>query len=138
MEILKAGAMVLAVIAPTSHDRWEAHAEGRVLHFESAGGLNCLMRCAKWAFPREKLPSWLAAAIVPLEMDSVRLAEINVMRAKQAGLPNTTMEVFSRHLVFEELLVHVQLDHIISESHDRRDQGAIKVRSRRLEQKFSP
>merc|ERR1712087_853966 len=108
METLKAGAMVLAMVAPTSYDRWEAHAEGRVLHFEVADGLDCLMRCVKWAFPREKTPGWLAAAIMPLQMDSVRLGEISRARTKQAALPNISMEMFTRHVVFEEVLVHVR------------------------------
>ena len=71
MKLLKVGSMVLATIAPTAHERWEAFAEGRALHFENAGGLRALTRGVKWAFAHTKPPKWLQTVIASLQMNSI-------------------------------------------------------------------
>jgi len=121
MEILNVGAMVIATVAPTAHDRWEAHAEGRVIHFETTDGLDALVRCTKWAFPRTEPPRWLRLAISALQMGPGRLEEVRQTRVEQDGEPNIRdNELFPREYLFEEFLAHVQLDHIIAQSFDLR------------------
>lgn len=112
IQLLRAGAMVLATIAPSCHDRSEARAEGRVLHFEHVGGLHSLVRCAKWAFSREQVPGWLQAAILSLRTDTSHAS------MRQSRSKHICLELIPRHEFFEEFLVHVELDHIVSESLD--------------------
>ena len=122
MELLKVGAMVIATVAPTAHDRWEARAEGRVIHFESTGGFDALMRCVKWVFSRVEPPQWLQTAITALKMNQEQLEEVRRRRIEQGGAANIRdLELFPRHALFEEFLTPVQLDHIVAESATLRD-----------------
>jgi len=122
MKLLKVGSMVLATIAPTAHERWEAFAEGRALHFENAGGLRALTRGVKWAFAHTKPPKWLQTVIASLQMNSIHLEEAygkSGKSLKQVDSPCLRgTELFPRHELFEELLVYNQLDHIMSTSQD--------------------
>ena len=74
MELLRVGAMVVATVAPTAIDRWEAQAEGRILQFDEARGLDALDRCAKWGFARTEPPKWLLSAISSLRILPAELA----------------------------------------------------------------
>lgn len=122
MELLNVGAMVVATVAPTAHDRWEAYAEGRVIHFETTAGFNALVRCTKWVYSRVEPPLWLKTAVAALQMDYEQLEEVRRIRIEQGGTPNIRdIELFARHDLFEEFLTPVQLDHIIAESEDLRD-----------------
>lgn len=122
MQLLRVGAMVVATVAPTAHDRWEAHAEGRVIHFETTDGFNALVRCSKWAFSRVGAPNWLQAAITALQMNPDQLEEVRRIRIERGGSPNVRdVELFHRHDLFEEFLTHIKLDHILAESQDLRD-----------------
>ena len=121
MEILNVGAMVIATVAPTAHDRWEAQAEGRVIHFETTDGLDALVRCTKWVFSRSEPPNWLHLAISALQMGPERLEAVRQMRIEQSGEPNIRdNELFPRDCLFEEFLAPVQLDHIVAQSTDLR------------------
>ena len=122
MELLHVGAMVIAAVAPTAHDRWEAQAEGRMIHFDTTDGLKALVRCTKWVFPRAQTPVWLHTAISALQMGSGELEEVRQMRIEQSGEPNIRdNEFFARAELFEEFLVPVQLDHVVAESTSLRD-----------------
>ena len=104
MELLRVGAMVVASVAPTAHDRWEAHAEGRTIHFEATDGFNALVRCTKWVFSRAETPGWLQTAINALQMNQVQLEEVRRIRIEQGGAPNIRdVELFPRHELFEEI-----------------------------------
>ena len=114
--------MVVASVAPTAHDRWEAHAEGRTIHFEATDGFNALVRCTKWVFSRAETPGWLQTAINALQMNQVQLEEVRRIRIEQGGAPNIRdVELFPRHELFEEFLTPVCLDHVVAESSSLRD-----------------
>jgi|TARA_B100000482_G_C12417717_1_gene223803 hypothetical protein len=122
MELLHVGAMVIATVTPTAHDRWEAQAEGRIIHFETTDGLQALIRCTKWVFSRTEAPTWLHSAISALEMGPDQLEHVRRLRIEQNGEPNIRdIELFPREELFEEFVSPIQLDHVVAESPSLRD-----------------
>merc|ERR1712070_590518 len=113
-ELLRVGAMVVATVAPTARDRWEAQAEGRILQFDEETGLNALNRCAKWGFARTEPPKWLHSAISSLRMLPADFT-CEMSKAKRNA------ECYTRIKLFEENLATTQLDHIVTHSLDLRE-----------------
>mmetsp|Transcript_26763 Transcript_26763/g.80244 ORF Transcript_26763/g.80244 Transcript_26763/m.80244 type:complete len:143 (-) Transcript_26763:146-574(-) len=114
-----AGAMVLSTVAPKAHQRWEAKAEGRSIHFEEAGGLDALVHCTKWAFSRVQPPEWLPSAITALKVESDPVDQLHLAHLDSSNPQD--VELYSRHELFEELLVSIEVDHIAA--------GSLELRS---------
>lgn len=120
MELLTVGAMAIASVAPTALDRWEALSEGRLLYFEQTSGLDALVRCAKWNFSRSEPPRWLEGTIRTLQMSRSQIQQLAHPRRDELDHDGNT-ELFTREVLFEEVLAPIRSDHITSHSLELRD-----------------
>mmetsp|Transcript_6402 Transcript_6402/g.20192 ORF Transcript_6402/g.20192 Transcript_6402/m.20192 type:complete len:262 (-) Transcript_6402:77-862(-) len=121
MELLTVGAMVIASVAPGVRSRCEALTEGRLLYFEQTSGLDALIRCAKWAYSRSEPPCWLKEAVTTLQMSHAQLHK--EVQDSKPRLSKGDNELFSRKFLFEEVLAHIHLDHVVTHSQDLGDLG---------------
>jgi len=63
MEVLRAGAMVVASLVPPPAAKKRLLCEGRTVPVEDAGGREALVRCRQWVYGRKEPPGWLLTAL---------------------------------------------------------------------------
>ncbi|GMH60943.1 hypothetical protein TrST_g8759 [Triparma strigata] len=63
MEVLAAGAMVVAALVPQPDAKKRLLCEGRMLPIEAAGGMEVLTRAKQWVYGRKTPPDWLLNTI---------------------------------------------------------------------------
>jgi len=84
MEVLSAGAMVIASLVPQPDERKRLLCEGRALEIEEAGGREVLVRAKQWVYGRKPPPEWLLEAIVVFDITEETALQEQKKREEEA------------------------------------------------------
>ena len=84
MEVLSAGAMVVAALVPQHDAKKRLLCEGRTLPIEAAGGEAVLVRAKQWVYGRKVPPDWLISTLAIFQITEEEAIKEQREREKEA------------------------------------------------------